>query len=200
MRLEYTFSLDRIATPCFSVETTEGPTKLFTLTTLIVNSFDDLPAWRRPIPEDLENLREVQPDRKVGEAPRPVMDEGEVDPAVDREAADGLLVHHHRRCSDRRRWIVFERLVERGQARLELAAVFDVLLEREVLAECLRGVARVVRIAVREVDVVQQRGALRDSIRLFELDRGLREVAVVVVGAAEPEMCPRLLLGLGGRG
>jgi hypothetical protein len=37
MRLEYTFSLDRIHTPCFSVETTEGPTKLFTLTTLIVN-------------------------------------------------------------------------------------------------------------------------------------------------------------------
>lgn len=37
MRLEYTFSLDRIETPCFSVETTEGPTKLFTLTTLIVN-------------------------------------------------------------------------------------------------------------------------------------------------------------------
>jgi hypothetical protein len=37
MRLEYTFSLDRIAVPCFSVETTEGPTKLFTLSTLIVN-------------------------------------------------------------------------------------------------------------------------------------------------------------------
>jgi hypothetical protein len=37
MRVEYTFSLDRIEVPCFSVETTEGPTKLFTLTTLIVN-------------------------------------------------------------------------------------------------------------------------------------------------------------------
>ena len=37
MRVEYTFSLDHIETPCFSVETTEGPTKLFTLTTLIVN-------------------------------------------------------------------------------------------------------------------------------------------------------------------
>ena len=37
MRVEYTFSIDNIAMPCFSVETTEGPTKLFTLTTLIVN-------------------------------------------------------------------------------------------------------------------------------------------------------------------
>jgi len=37
MRVEYTFSLDRVKTPSFSVETTEGPTKLFTLTTLILN-------------------------------------------------------------------------------------------------------------------------------------------------------------------
>jgi hypothetical protein len=37
MRVEYSFSLDRVEVPCFSVETTEGPHKLFTLTTLILN-------------------------------------------------------------------------------------------------------------------------------------------------------------------
>jgi hypothetical protein len=37
MRIEYNFALDNVETPVFSVETTEGPTKLFTLTTLVVN-------------------------------------------------------------------------------------------------------------------------------------------------------------------
>ncbi len=37
MRVEYSFSLDRIQVPRFSVETTEGPHKLFTLTTLVLN-------------------------------------------------------------------------------------------------------------------------------------------------------------------
>ena len=37
MRVEYKFELDDVDIPCFSVETTEGPGKLFTLTTLILN-------------------------------------------------------------------------------------------------------------------------------------------------------------------
>lgn len=37
MRIEYRFELDRVDVPCFSVETTEGPHKLFTLTTLVLN-------------------------------------------------------------------------------------------------------------------------------------------------------------------
>jgi len=37
MRVEYGFSLDRVGTPSFSVETTEGPHKLFTLATLMLN-------------------------------------------------------------------------------------------------------------------------------------------------------------------
>ena len=37
MRIEYRFSLDQVDIPCFSVETTEGPPKLFTLATLILN-------------------------------------------------------------------------------------------------------------------------------------------------------------------
>ncbi|MBW2280548.1 MAG: hypothetical protein JRG76_10815 [Deltaproteobacteria bacterium] len=37
MRVEYKFELDDVEVPCFSVETTEGPGKLFTLTTLILN-------------------------------------------------------------------------------------------------------------------------------------------------------------------
>ncbi len=37
MRIEYNFALDNVAIPTFSVETTEGATKLFTLTTLVLN-------------------------------------------------------------------------------------------------------------------------------------------------------------------
>ena len=37
MRIEYKFGLEQVEVPCFSVETTEGPGKLFTLTTLILN-------------------------------------------------------------------------------------------------------------------------------------------------------------------
>jgi len=41
MRVEYSFNLSRVEVPCFSVETTEGPHKLFTLTTLILNVLAD---------------------------------------------------------------------------------------------------------------------------------------------------------------
>ena len=37
MRVEYSFNLNKVEVPCFSVETTEGPQKLFTLTTLVLN-------------------------------------------------------------------------------------------------------------------------------------------------------------------
>ncbi|MEE9281458.1 MAG: hypothetical protein V3V67_14895 [Myxococcota bacterium] len=37
MRIEYNFGLDKVGTPCFSVESIEGPHKLFTLATLILN-------------------------------------------------------------------------------------------------------------------------------------------------------------------
>lgn len=37
MRVEYKFNLEQVEVPCFSVETSEGPGKLFTLTTLILN-------------------------------------------------------------------------------------------------------------------------------------------------------------------
>ncbi len=37
MRVEYRFNLDQVDIPTFSVETTEGPPKLFTLATLILN-------------------------------------------------------------------------------------------------------------------------------------------------------------------
>ena len=37
MRVEYKFGLDQVGVPCFSVEATEGPAKLFTLSTLVIN-------------------------------------------------------------------------------------------------------------------------------------------------------------------
>ncbi len=37
MRVEYNFSLDKVGTPCFSVESIEGPHKLFQLATLVLN-------------------------------------------------------------------------------------------------------------------------------------------------------------------
>ena len=37
MRVEYNFGLENVSTPCFSVEATEGPHKLFQLMTLVLN-------------------------------------------------------------------------------------------------------------------------------------------------------------------
>lgn len=37
MRIEYAFELNKVDTPRFSVEATEGPHKLFTLATLVMN-------------------------------------------------------------------------------------------------------------------------------------------------------------------
>ncbi|MFQ5514635.1 MAG: hypothetical protein ACE5FG_09355 [Myxococcota bacterium] len=41
MRVEYNFELESCEVPCFSVETTEGPHKLFQLTTLVLNLLDE---------------------------------------------------------------------------------------------------------------------------------------------------------------
>ncbi len=37
MRIEYTFDLDKVEVPRFSVEASEGPDKLFKLSTLVLN-------------------------------------------------------------------------------------------------------------------------------------------------------------------
>ena len=41
MRIEYNFALDNVGVPCFCVETTEGPHKLFQLTTLVLNVLEE---------------------------------------------------------------------------------------------------------------------------------------------------------------
>lgn len=41
MRVEYCFALQNVEVPCFCVETTEGPNKLFQLTTLVLNVLDE---------------------------------------------------------------------------------------------------------------------------------------------------------------
>ncbi len=41
MRVEYNFALDNVGVPCFCVETTEGPHKLFQLTTLVLNVLEE---------------------------------------------------------------------------------------------------------------------------------------------------------------
>lgn len=43
MRIEYEFALNRVDVPRFSVEATEGPAKLFTLATLVLNILHDQP-------------------------------------------------------------------------------------------------------------------------------------------------------------
>ncbi len=41
MRVEYNFGLQNVDVPCFCVETTEGPHKLFQLTTLVLNVLEE---------------------------------------------------------------------------------------------------------------------------------------------------------------
>ena len=40
MRIEYNFGLNNVEVPCFSVESIEGPHKLFQLATLVLNVLD----------------------------------------------------------------------------------------------------------------------------------------------------------------
>jgi hypothetical protein len=42
MRIEYNFGLERVDVPRFSVEATEGPHKLFTLATLVLNILQEV--------------------------------------------------------------------------------------------------------------------------------------------------------------
>ena len=57
MRIEYNFNLDRVDVPCFSVEAEEGPQKIFTLTTVILNVLAERPRtdviFHSPNPGDL---------------------------------------------------------------------------------------------------------------------------------------------------
>jgi hypothetical protein len=41
MRIEYSFGLSKVEIPCFSVESIEGPHKLFQLATLVLNVLDE---------------------------------------------------------------------------------------------------------------------------------------------------------------
>ena len=61
MRLEYTFSLDAVEVPRFSVEAVEGIGKLFTLATLVMNVFDAKPR----IEIVFHGLNSEDPSRKI---------------------------------------------------------------------------------------------------------------------------------------
>lgn len=61
MRLDYTFSLDQIDVPRFSVEAVEGIGKLFTLTTLVLNVLDT----RKCIEVVFHGLNPEDPERKI---------------------------------------------------------------------------------------------------------------------------------------
>lgn len=57
MRVDFRFGLDRVDVPRFSVEATEGPQKLFTLATLVLNVLHERPrvdvVFHSPNAEDL---------------------------------------------------------------------------------------------------------------------------------------------------
>jgi len=72
VRIEYNFNLDQIDSPCFSVEAEEGPQKLFTLTTVILNVLAERPRadviFHSPNPGDLP--KKVSQFKKIlGSAP-----------------------------------------------------------------------------------------------------------------------------------
>ena len=83
MRIEYNFNLDQVDVPCFSVEAEEGPQKIFTLTTVILNVLAERPhaavIFHSPNPGDLPKKLE-QLKKIIRSAPAaPVLDfkEGE---------------------------------------------------------------------------------------------------------------------------
>ena len=61
MRLDYTFSLDQIDVPRFSVEAVEGIGKLFTLSTLVLNVLET----RERIEVVFHGLNPEDPERKI---------------------------------------------------------------------------------------------------------------------------------------
>jgi hypothetical protein len=61
MRIEYTFELEQVAVPRFSVEATEGIGKLFTLATLALNVLDA----RERLELVFHGLNPEDPSRKI---------------------------------------------------------------------------------------------------------------------------------------
>lgn len=72
MRLEYTFALDRVEVPRFSVEAVEGIGKVFTLATLVLNVLDEKPH----VELVFHGLNPEDPGRKI-EAFRHIIDSGD---------------------------------------------------------------------------------------------------------------------------
>jgi hypothetical protein len=74
MRLEYTFKLDEVTVPRFSVEAVEGIGKVFTLATLVLNVLD-----RRPRVELVfHGLNPDDPSRKI-EAFKRIIESADID-------------------------------------------------------------------------------------------------------------------------
>jgi len=61
MRVEYTFELDQVSVPRFSVEATEGIAKLFTLATLTLNVLET----RERVELVFHGLNPEDPSRKI---------------------------------------------------------------------------------------------------------------------------------------
>jgi len=61
MRVEYTFELEQVSVPRFSVEATEGIAKLFTLATLTLNVLDT----RERVELVFHGLNPEDPSRKI---------------------------------------------------------------------------------------------------------------------------------------
>jgi hypothetical protein len=77
MRVEYRFGIDRVEVPCFSVETTEGPHKLFTLMTLVRNVIGD----RRAVDVIFHSPNQVDLPKKI-EAFKEILGSGPTAPVL----------------------------------------------------------------------------------------------------------------------
>ncbi len=83
MRVEYNFKLDHCGVPSFSVETTEGPHKLFQLTTLVLNCLEEKPqvdaVFHSPnqvdLPKKIDAFKRLL--NSAPHAPKLEFDEGE---------------------------------------------------------------------------------------------------------------------------
>lgn len=62
MRIEYQFGLQHVDVPRFSVEATEGPQKLFTLATLVLNVIAERPR----VDVVFHSANPDEPHRKIG--------------------------------------------------------------------------------------------------------------------------------------
>jgi hypothetical protein len=75
MRLEYTFELDQVEVPRFSVEAVEGIGKVFTLATLVLNVLDRKPkvelVFHGLNPEDPN--RKIEAFKRIIESAQPAM-------------------------------------------------------------------------------------------------------------------------------